>query len=183
MEGVCRGAHWDELYGVKGDNKLLAGPGLASSDAAGVVLGGGIWARRLSSMCSEITGEESEEEFYAHIFRPHRPPLAAGGSIDGSTVQKKGDFLRSMCVDKAMLCTATDADAAAQYWVDSAARSHAEGKATDQSHGGQKKTKATKGTKKTKKRKRTGKKKRKRKHGKQRRQTSGVSVTDDRDEL
>ncbi|XP_031555428.1 marginal zone B- and B1-cell-specific protein-like [Actinia tenebrosa] len=65
IEGVCESKAWDD-YGIKTVNGVnrISGEGLEAKDFPGMMQGGGKWPGRLSSKCSGIVGDVSEDTLY-----------------------------------------------------------------------------------------------------------------------
>jgi hypothetical protein len=88
LETVCNSNRFDN-YGIKAIDGInrLSGEGLAASEVAGMLSGGGKWPGRLLDKCGQVIGEVGEENVYAAYKRAH------------NIANKKGfEFATELCI-------------------------------------------------------------------------------------
>lgn len=92
LEQICERALAD--YGMKAvDGKnMLSGPGLPAENIPGMMAGGGKWPHRFSMHCSQMVGDQGEDEVY-EMFRK------SGNAAD---------FFKKLCVDTTKDCLGED---------------------------------------------------------------------------
>jgi hypothetical protein len=138
------------LMGKDGLNRL-SGPGIPHmSGVGGAMHTGGVWPRRLVSVCRSLIdklADGDEYEFFSDVWWPHTKDDAAD---DARAPYKKGGAAQAICVEKMQLCSA------AEFAIVSAAS--AESIAAEK-----KKEDDAKAAKSTKKKKRKSKKRKRKK--------------------